>query len=191
MELNKIRDIKGARKTSKRVGRGLASGKGKTSGRGQKGQKARTGVAVNGFEGGQMPIYRRLPMRGFTNIFKVDYAEVNLGKVQKAIDEKKLDAAKDIDASALRAAGLIGSVKGGVRLLGSGEIKAKVKFVVAGVTKSAKEAVEKVGGEVVIVDMKEVRKAAKAAETAAKEPKKAQAKAAKKATEKTATKKKA
>ena len=187
MELNKIRDIKGARKTSKRVGRGLASGKGKTSGRGQKGQKARTGVAVSGFEGGQMPIYRRLPMRGFTNIFKVNYAEVNLGKVQKAIDEKKIDAAKDVDASALRAAGLIGSVKGGVRLLGSGEIKAKVKFVVAGVTKSAKEAVEKAGGEVVIVDMKAVKREAKAAEIAAKKSEKAPAKAAKK----TATKKKA
>lgn len=165
MKLNEIRDNDGARKKRTRVGRGLACTKGKTCGSGQKGQKARTGVAVNGFEGGQMPIYRRLPMRGFKNIFRLNYAEVNLGKLQAAIDAGKIDAGKDIDASALRSAGLIGKLDDGVRLLGNGEIKAKVKVLVAGATASAKAAVEKQGGEVVILDMKKVKAEAKKSES--------------------------
>jgi len=160
MKLNEIRDNEGARKSRTRVGRGMGSGKGKTSGSGQKGQKSRTGVAINGFEGGQMPIYRRLPMRGFKNIFRLQYAEVNLGKLQSAIDAGKIDASKDIDASVLRSAGLIGKVNDGVRLLGNGQLNTKVKLIVSGATASAKEAVEKVGGELVIVDMKELRAAA-------------------------------
>ena len=160
MKLNEIRDNEGARKSRTRVGRGMGSGKGKTSGSGQKGQKSRTGVAINGFEGGQMPIYIRLPKRGFKNIFRLQYAEVNLGKLQAAIDAGKIDASKDIDASVLCSAGLIGKVNDGVRLLGNGQLNAKVKLIVSGATSSAKEAVEKVGGELVIVDMKELKAAA-------------------------------
>lgn len=165
MKLNEIRDNEGARKPRTRVGRGIASGKGKTSGSGQKGQKSRTGVAINGFEGGQMPIYRRLPMRGFKNIFKLQYAEVNLGKLQAAIEAGKIDPAKDIDAAALRSAGLIGKVNDGVRLLGNGALTSKVKIIVSGATASAKNAVEQAGGELVLVDMKELK--AKAAKTEA------------------------
>lgn len=163
MKLNEIRDNDGARKKRTRVGRGIASGKGKTCGSGQKGQKSRTGVAINGFEGGQMPIYRRLPMRGFTNIFRLKYSEVNLGKLQAAIDAGKIDAGKDIDASVLLEAGLIGKLNDGVRLLGNGELKSKVRVLVAGATTSAKAAVEKLGGEVVLLDMKKVKAEAKKA----------------------------
>ena len=124
MKLNDIRDNDGARKGRIRVGRGIGSGKGKTSGRGQKGQKARSGVAIKGFEGGQMPLHMRLPKRGFNNPFAKDYAEVNVGMVQKFIDAKKLDAKKDIDEAALRAAGLVRGGKDGVRLLGKGDISA-------------------------------------------------------------------
>ncbi|OGS52192.1 MAG: 50S ribosomal protein L15, partial [Erythrobacter sp. RIFCSPHIGHO2_12_FULL_63_10] len=120
MKLTDIRDNPGARKSRVRVGRGIGSGKGKTAGRGQKGQKARSGVAIKGFEGGQMPLHMRLPKRGFNNIFAKDYAEVNTGMVQKFIDAKKLDAKKDIDEAALRAAGLVRGGKDGVRLLGKG-----------------------------------------------------------------------
>jgi len=148
MKLTDIRDNPGARKGRIRVGRGIGSGKGKTGGRGQKGQKSRSGVAIKGFEGGQMPLHMRLPKRGFNNPFAKDYAEVNLGLVQKFIDAKKLDAKKLVDHEALKAAGLARGGKDGVRLLGKGELKTKVQFKVAGASKGAIEAVEKVGGSV-------------------------------------------
>jgi large subunit ribosomal protein L15 len=148
MKLNDIRDNAGARKGRVRVGRGIGSGKGKTSARGQKGQKARSGVAIKGFEGGQMPLHMRLPKRGFNNPFGKDYAEVNIGMVQKFIDAGKLDAAATITEDALRAAGLVRDGKDGVRLLGKGEITAKVSFAVTGATKGAIAAVEAAGGSV-------------------------------------------
>ena len=151
MKLNDIRDNEGARKGRMRVGRGIGSGKGKTAGRGQKGQKSRSGVAIKGFEGGQMPLHMRLPKRGFNNPFGKDFAEVNIGMVQKFIDAKKLDGKKDITEEALRAAGLVRGGKDGVRLLGKGEIKAKAKFIVAGATKGAIAAVEKAGGSVEVI----------------------------------------
>ncbi|MXP09985.1 50S ribosomal protein L15 [Pseudoblastomonas halimionae] len=148
MKLNDLRDNDGARKSRMRVGRGIGSGKGKTAARGQKGQKSRSGVSVNGFEGGQMPLHMRLPKRGFNNPFGKDYAEVNLGMVQKFIDAKKIDAKKVVDHEALKAAGLARGGKDGVRLLGKGELKTKVQFKVAGASKGAIEAVEKAGGSV-------------------------------------------
>jgi large subunit ribosomal protein L15 len=148
MKLNEIKDNEGARKERTRVGRGIGSGKGKTAGRGQKGQKSRSGVAIKGFEGGQMPLHMRLPKRGFNNPFGKDYAEVNVGMVQKFIDAKKIDAKTDITEAALREAGLVRGGKDGVRLLGKGELSAKVKFVVTGATKGAIAAVEKAGGSV-------------------------------------------
>lgn len=150
MKLNDIRDNPGAHKVSKRVGRGIGSGKGKTAGRGVKGQSSRSGVAISGFEGGQMPIYRRLPKRGFKNIFRRDYSEVNLDRIQIAIENGRLDAGETITGSLMVAAGLIGDVKDGVRLLGRGEIKARIVIEVAGATLAAKEAVEKAGGQVVL-----------------------------------------
>ncbi len=152
MKLNDIRDNAGARKSRMRVGRGIGSGKGKTAGRGQKGAKARSGVSVNGFEGGQMPLHMRIPKRGFNNIFAKDFAEVNLGLVQKAIDAGKLDAKAVIDHAALKAAGLARGGKDGVRLLGKGAITAKLSFAVTGVSKGALEAVEKAGGTVTLPD---------------------------------------
>jgi large subunit ribosomal protein L15 len=148
MKLNDIRDKSGARKTRIRVGRGIGSGKGKTSGRGQKGQKSRSGVAIKGFEGGQMPLHMRLPKRGFNNPFAKDFAEVNLGAIQKLIDGGKLDAKAVIDHEALKAAGVARGGKDGVRLLGKGEFTAKVTFKVDGVSKGALAAVEKAGGKV-------------------------------------------
>jgi large subunit ribosomal protein L15 len=148
MKLDQLRDNPGARKSPIRVGRGIGSGKGKTGGRGGKGQTARTGVAINGFEGGQMPLYRRLPKRGFKNIFALEFVEVNTGRLQQAIDAGRLDAGKTVDAAALRAAGLIGRPRDGVRLLGNGELKAKLNLEVAGASKSAIAAVEKAGGSV-------------------------------------------
>jgi len=148
MKLNDLRDNPGARKSRVRVGRGIGSGVGKTAGRGQKGQTSRSGVSIAGFEGGQMPLHMRIPKRGFNNIFAKDYAEVNLGAVQKVIDANKLDPKAVIDHEALKAAGLARGGKDGVRLLGNGEIKAKLKFKVAGVSKGAREAVEKAGGSV-------------------------------------------
>ncbi|HQS47046.1 MAG: 50S ribosomal protein L15 [Rhizobiales bacterium 24-66-13] len=148
MKLDEIRDNVGARKKRMRVGRGIGSGKGKTAGRGVKGQKARTGVAIKGFEGGQMPLHRRLPKRGFHNIFALDFNEVSLGRLQTAIDAGKLDANATIDSAALVAAGVIRRAKDGVRVLGSGELKAKVSLEVAYATKSAVEAIEKAGGSV-------------------------------------------
>ena len=151
-KLNDIKDNDGARKGRMRVGRGIGSGKGKTAGRGQKGAKARSGVAINGFEGGQMPLHMRIPKRGFNNIFAKDYAIVNLGAVQKAIDEGKLDAAATLGQAALNAAGLTRGGKDGVRLLGKGELTAKVSFSVAGASKGAIEAVEKTGGSVSVIE---------------------------------------
>ncbi|KPP94943.1 50S ribosomal protein L15 [Erythrobacter sp. HL-111] len=148
MKLNDIRDNEGARKGRVRKGRGIGSGKGKTAARGQKGQKSRSGVAIKGFEGGQMPLHMRLPKRGFNNPFGKDYAEVNIGMVQKMIDAGKLDAGNDITEEALRACGLARGGKDGVRLLGKGELSASAKFVVTGATKGAVAAVEKAGGSV-------------------------------------------
>ncbi len=150
IKLNELRDNPGARKARMRVGRGIGSGKGKTSGRGVKGQKARTGVSIKGFEGGQMPLYRRLPKRGFKSLSQQDFAEVNLDRLQKAIDAGKLDAKATINGEALVKAGVISRLKDGVRLLGRGEIKAKVTIEVAGASASAKAAVEKAGGTVVV-----------------------------------------
>jgi len=148
MRLNELSDNPGATKKRKRVGRGIGSGSGKTAGRGHKGQKSRSGVALKGFEGGQMPIHRRLPKRGFTNIFRKDHAEVGLGRVQQAIDAGKLDAKQTIDAAALKEAGLVRRVKDGVRLLNNGELTAAVTFEVAGASRPAVAAVEKAGGTV-------------------------------------------
>lgn len=148
MKLNEIADNAGARKARMRVGRGIGSGKGKTSGRGVKGQKSRTGVAIKGFEGGQMPLYRRIPKRGFLPPHQKAWVVVNLGTLQKAIDEKKLDAAKPIDAAAMQAAGLFKKAHDGVRLLGKGEITTRIEVKVAGASASAIAAVEKAGGKV-------------------------------------------
>lgn len=148
MKLNELRDVDGATHSRKRVGRGIGSGKGKTSGRGVKGQSSRSGVAINGFEGGQMPIYRRLPKRGFKNPFTKSFNEISVGKVQEAIDSGRLDGKKAVTIEALVEAGLIRRARDGVRLLGSGEIKSKVSFDIAGASKSAIEKVEKAGGSV-------------------------------------------
>jgi large subunit ribosomal protein L15 len=162
MKLNEIRDNKGARQSRVRVGRGIGSGLGKTAGRGQKGAKARSGVSVAGFEGGQMPLHMRLPKRGFNNIFARDYAEVNLGAIQKVIDAGKLDAKGTLDHAALKGAGLARGGKDGVRLLGKGEITAKLLFKVAGVSKGAREAVEKAGGSIELIERKDPAELAKA-----------------------------
>ncbi|WP_027489079.1 50S ribosomal protein L15 [Allorhizobium undicola] len=148
MKLNEIKDNDGASKDRIRVGRGIGSGKGKTGGRGVKGQKARSGVAINGFEGGQMPIYRRLPKRGFNNIFASEFVTVSLGRIQAAVDAGKLDASVSIDAAALKAAGVIRRVKDGVRVLADGELKAKVSLEVIGASKAAVEKIEKAGGSI-------------------------------------------
>ncbi len=150
MKLNELRDNDGARRKRKRVGRGIGSGTGKTSGRGHKGQKSRAGASINGFEGGQMPIYRRLPKRGFKNPFRKMFAVVNLGALQKAVDAGRLDAATEIDEAALRAAGLAGKRKRAVRLLAQGTISASVTLRVTGASKSAVAAVQQAGGTVVL-----------------------------------------
>jgi large subunit ribosomal protein L15 len=168
MKLNELRDNQGARKARVRVGRGIGSGLGKTAGRGQKGQKSRSGVAVKGFEGGQMPLHMRLPKRGFNNIFAKDYAEVNLGAVQKMIDAGKLDAKAVLDHDALKAAGLARGGKDGVRLLGKGELKAKASFKVAGASKGAREAVEKLGGSIELIERKNPAELAAAKKGSAK-----------------------
>ncbi len=161
MKLTDIKDNEGARHRRMRVGRGIGSGKGKTSGRGVKGQTSRSGVSINGFEGGQMPLHMRIPKRGFNNIFAKDYAEVNLGMIQKFIDAKKIDIKATIDHAAMKAAGLARGGKDGVRLLAKGELTAKVNFSVAGASKAAVAAVEKAGGTV------DVLKVVPAAEKAA------------------------
>ncbi len=150
MKLNDIRDNAGATHARKRKGRGIGSGLGKTAGRGHKGQKSRSGVALATFEGGQMPIYRRLPRRGFHNPSAKSYAEVNLDRLQQAIDDKKLDAGKPIDADALKAAGLIRRELDGVRVLARGALTAKVELHVSGASKNAVAAIEKAGGSVTL-----------------------------------------
>ncbi|WP_422369890.1 50S ribosomal protein L15 [Hoeflea sp.] len=152
MKLNEIADNEGAVKNRKRVGRGIGSGSGKTGGRGVKGQKSRSGVAINGFEGGQMPIYRRLPKRGFTNIFSTDFNVVSVGRIQAAVDAGKLDAKSTIDAAALKAAGVIRRIKDGVRVLADGDVKAKLTLEVAGGSRAAIEKVEKAGGSVKVLE---------------------------------------
>ena len=151
MKLNEISDNPGATKNRKRVGRGIGSGTGKTSGSGHKGQKARSGVSINGFEGGQMPIHRRLPKRGFTNIFRKQYVEVNLGRLQAAIDAGKLDAKKPVDSAALLGAGVISKPRDDVRILGKGELTAKkLEIHAAAASKAAIVAVEAGGGKIVL-----------------------------------------
>ena len=152
MKLNDIRDNPGARKSKMRVGRGIGSGKGKTGGRGVKGQKSREGVSIAGFEGGQMPLHMRLPKRGFNNIFAKDHAEVNLGTIQYAVDAGKLTTT-DVDHAALKAAGLARGGKHGVRVLAKGTFSAKLNFTVAGVSKGAREAIEAAGGSVTVPEL--------------------------------------
>jgi len=175
MKLNDIRDNPGARKSRIRVGRGIGSGKGKTGGRGQKGQKCRSGVAIMGFEGGQMPLHMRLPKRGFNNPFAKDYAEVNLGQVQKLIEAGKLDAKAVVDQAALQAAGVARGGKNGVRLLGKGEFTTKLSFKVAGASKGAVAAVEKAGGSVEVIVAKNPAELAAAKKGTAKAAAKAKA----------------
>jgi large subunit ribosomal protein L15 len=148
VKLNDISDNPGSTKNRMRVGRGIGSGKGKTAGRGVKGQKARTGVAIKGFEGGQMPLHRRLPKRGFWNPFSTDLNEVNLGRIQQAVEAGKLDASAPVTIEALIAAGVVSKARDGVKILGNGEIKAKLTFEVAGASKSAVAAIEAAGGSV-------------------------------------------
>ena len=155
MKLNDIRDNDGARKGRVRVGRGIGSGLGKTAGRGQKGQKSREGVSIKGFEGGQMPLHMRLPKRGFNNIFAKDYAEVNLGAIQKLVEGGKLAADGVIDHAALKGAGVARGGKDGVRILGKGDFTTKLNFRVAGVSKGAREAIEKAGGSVEVLEKKD------------------------------------
>ena len=187
MKLNEIKDNDGARKGRMRVGRGIGSGKGKTGGRGQKGQTSRSGVSIAGFEGGQMPLHMRLPKRGFNNIFGTDYAEVNLGMIQKMIDGgAKFDGV--IDHAALKAAGVARGGKDGVRLLGKGAFSSKLSFKVAGVSKGAREAIEAAGGSVEVIEVVAAADKAKAkhrtvqkVKAADKEAKRAADKSAKKA----------
>jgi len=175
MNLNDLRDNKGARKSRVRVGRGIGSGLGKTAGRGQKGQTSRSGVSIFGFEGGQMPLHMRLPKRGFNNIFAKDYAEVNLGAIQKMIDAGKLSTDGTIDHAALQAAGLARGGKDGVRLLGKGAITSKLAFRVAGASAGARAAVEAAGGSVEIIEVVAASEKAKAKHRKGKSGKKADA----------------
>jgi large subunit ribosomal protein L15 len=169
MRLNQLSDNPGARKARMRVGRGIGSGKGKTAGRGGKGQTARTGVAINGFEGGQMPLHMRMPKRGFNNVHRLDYVEVNVGRLQEAIEAGRLSAADPVDGAAMVTAGVIRRERDGVRLLAKGELKAKLVIKVAGASKAAIAAVEKAGGSVEVkISKKAAAKAAAAAEAAEK-----------------------
>ena len=159
MRLNQLSDNPGSRKARMRVGRGIGSGKGKTAGRGGKGQTARTGVAINGFEGGQMPLHMRMPKRGFNNVHRLDYVEVNLGRLQEAIDAGKLEAGASVDGAALVAAGVIRRQRDGIRLLAKGEIKAKLAIKVAGASEAAIAEVEKAGGSVEVIAPKPAKTA--------------------------------
>ncbi len=150
MKLNEIANKAGATKGRKRIGRGIGSGTGKTGGRGVKGQKSRSGVAIKGFEGGQMPLYQRLPKRGFNNINRKNFVPVNIGRLQEAIDAKKIDAKKAITVEVLKAAGLVRAVRDGVRLLAKGDLKAKIMIEVSGASAAAIAAVEKAGGTVTV-----------------------------------------
>ena len=192
MRLNQISDNEGARRPRKRLGRGIGSGLGKTAGRGGKGQTARSGGAKAGFEGGQMPIYRRLPKRGFNNPFPVKYNEINLGRIQQAVDAKKIDVSAPVTVDALVKAGVVSKARAGLRLLGTGELKAKLAFEVHHASKGAIAAVEKAGGSVKMLkppkpeaEPKAKAKDAKPAKAEAKAPKaeekapKGEAKAAK------------
>ena len=183
MKLNQIADHPRARKARKRVGRGIGSGKGSTSGRGDKGQNSRSGVSLLGFEGGQMPLYRRLPKRGFHNPFRKHFAEINLGALQKAIDAGRIDAKAPITEESLVASGIVRRRLDGIRLLAKGELTAKVTIEVTGASKAALAAVEKAGGSVVLPEVKEkpagkgkrrdkikAERAAKAAEPKGEEP---------------------
>lgn len=172
-ELNDIRDNDGARKGRMRVGRGIGSGKGKTAGRGQKGQKSREGVSIKGFEGGQMPLHMRLPKRGFNNPFTKDYAEVNLGQLQKLIDAGTLKADGTIDHAALKAAGVARGGKDGVRVLGKGELSTKLSLKVAGVSAAAREAIEKAGGSVEVIEVVPAAEKAAAKKNSKRDAKKA------------------
>jgi large subunit ribosomal protein L15 len=154
MKINEIKDNLGSTKPRKRIGRGIGSGKGKTSGKGHKGQKSRSGVSIKGFEGGQMPIHRRLPKRGFTNINRVNYTELNLENIQKLIDGKKINPKKTINYKTLLDLGLVKSKKAKIKLLGKGDIKVKIDIEVSTFSKSAKDSVEKIGGSVIILDDK-------------------------------------
>jgi large subunit ribosomal protein L15 len=167
MRLNQLSDNPGARKARMRVGRGIGSGKGKTAGRGGKGQTARTGVAIKGFEGGQMPLHMRMPKRGFNNVHRLDYVEVNVGRLQEAIDAGRLAAGATVDGDAMVTAGVIRRQRDGVRLLAKGEIKAKLVIKVAGASKAAIAAVEKAGGSVEVKASK--KPASEAASTEAAE----------------------
>lgn len=149
-KLNELAPNTGAMKKRKHIGRGMGSGSGKQAGRGTKGQKGRTGVSINGFEGGQMPLHRRLPKRGFTNIFAKTYAEINLGQLQAAIEAKKVDAKQPVTVETLVQAGVVRRAHDGLRILGNGELKTKVNITCAGITKTAKEAIEKAGGTVTV-----------------------------------------
>jgi len=162
MKLNELKPQKGSVKNRTRVGRGIGSGKGKTSGHGQKGQKSRSGVAIKGFEGGQMPLYRRLPKRGFTNIFGRKFSELTLGRLQEAIDSKLLDPKKPLDEKALVAAKVVRRKRDGIRIIGGGELKAKVALTVSGVSGPAKEQIEKAGGSVEVIVIEDVAEKAKA-----------------------------
>jgi large subunit ribosomal protein L15 len=150
MNLNKLADNAGSRKARMRIGRGIGSGKGKTGGRGGKGQTARTGVHIKGFEGGQMPLHMRMPKRGFNNIFRHEYSVINVGRIQAAIDAGQLDATQTITGETLRKAGVIRQLRDGVKLLAAGELKAKFSIEVARASKAAVAAVEKAGGRVVL-----------------------------------------
>lgn len=154
MKLNEVRDNSGARTERKRVGRGLSSGTGKTSGKGMKGQKSRSGVSLVGFEGGQMPLYRRLPKRGFKNPFSKQISPVNLGALQKAVDEKKIDAKKPVTEAVIAEAGIARSSKDGMKLLAKGEISVKLAIEISGASQTAIAAVEKAGGSVVLPEPK-------------------------------------
>jgi large subunit ribosomal protein L15 len=154
MRLNEIKDKHGSKKERVRIGRGIGSGVGKTGGRGGKGQTARTGVAIGGFEGGQMPLHRRLPKRGFNKWRQKDYNEINVGSLQAAVDAGRVDAGKPVDVAVLVEAGILRRPKDGVRLLGNGEIKAKLKLTVDHATASAKAAIEKAGGSITLIEKK-------------------------------------
>jgi large subunit ribosomal protein L15 len=150
VDLNQISDNSSARRNRKRVGRGIGSGKGKTSGKGHKGQKSRSGVSLLGFEGGQMPLYRRLPKRGFKNIFRKAYRVVNLGRIQAEIDAGKLDASAPITEKSIQAAGIVKTLRDGIRILANGEIKSKIQLEVTGASKAAVAAIESAGGSIVV-----------------------------------------
>lgn len=189
MKLNELSPKEGSVKKAIRVGRGIGSGKGKTSAKGQKGQKARSGVAIKGFEGGQMPLYQRLPKRGFNSRTANNYAVLNVGKIQTAIDAKKLDPKGTLDEAALVDAGLVRRSLDGVRLLGKGELKAKLDLKVTGASKAAQDMVEKAGGKISFLTVEEKRASAKPAKKEEKAAPKKEAKAKKAPAKKPAAKK--